>query len=209
MKTFKILVCILLTALAPRFALADMVGPYTPDANTLFLFHFDEAAGGTVTTNNGSKTGNSYSVNEATASTTPPPVTTMLGAPGYVNGATNFNNCMTNPTAGYEFGYDFNKSGAYDGDVSSGTQSADRLIMTNLNIGNVGSTPFTLEALIRPTTTAGSQEIICTDNSQGNTLRGFQFRIDITQDIAGRTGLRSWSLRRRHGSRSGRRFCLH
>jgi len=178
MKTLKILVCILLAALVPRFALADMVGPYTPDANTLYLFHFDEAAGGTVTVNSGSKGGNSYSVNEATATTTPPTVTTMLGAAGYLNGATNFHNCMTNPTAGYEFGYDFNNSGAYDGDVSSTVQSADRLVMTNLNIGNVGSTPFTLEALIRPTTTAGSQEIICTDNSQGNTLRGFQFRIN-------------------------------
>lgn len=27
-------------------AQADLAGPYTADANTLYLFHFDEAAGG-------------------------------------------------------------------------------------------------------------------------------------------------------------------
>lgn len=165
---------------------ADLVGPYTPDANTLFLFHFDEAPGGTVTVNTGTKGGNAYSVNELAASTTPPTITTMLGAAGYVNGATNFGNCITNPglssaavdQLGNVVGYDYNNNGAYEGDVSAATQSPDRLVMTNLNIGNGSQTSFTLEALIRPNSTAGSQEIICTDNSQGNTLRGFQFRIN-------------------------------
>ncbi|MBW8864753.1 MAG: hypothetical protein JF609_07490, partial [Verrucomicrobia bacterium] len=161
MKTLKILGCLSLAALAPQFASANLVGPYTADANTLFLIHFDEAAGGTVTTNNGSKAGNFYSVTEATASATPATVTTMLGAAGYVNGPTNFNNCMTNPTTGYLFGYDFNKSGAYQGEGSA--PAGDALAMTNLNIGNGSQTSFTLEALIRPTSIAGNQEIICTD----------------------------------------------
>ncbi len=163
-------------------AVADLVGPYTPDANTLFLLHFDEAAGGSVTTNLGTKGGNFYSVDETAASATPPVVTTQLGAPGYVNGATNFNLCMTNFNTGYEFGFDFNNSGAYQGDVSATAPSPDALVMTNLNMGNGGQTPFTLEAAIQPTTTAGNQEIICTDNSgppngSGNVNRGFQFRI--------------------------------
>jgi autotransporter-associated beta strand protein len=175
MKTLKISLCLLLTAVFPRFASADLVGPYTADANTLFLLHFDEAAGGTFTTNYGSKGGKFYSVNEATASATPPTVTTMLGAAGYVNGPTNFNNCMTNPTTGYEFGYDANNSGAYQGDASGSSLSADAIAMTNLNIGFGGQTPFTIEALIRPTTTAGNQEIVCTDSSASS--RAFQFRI--------------------------------
>jgi hypothetical protein len=176
MRIIKLSPCLLLTILLPRFALANLVGPYTPDANTLVLLHLDEAAGGSVTANVGSLGGNFYSVNEATASATPPTVTTMLGGSGYVNGLTNFHNCMTNPTTGYLFGYDYNKSGAYDGDVSSTTLSADRLNMSVLNIGNGGQTPFTLEALIRPTSTSGNQEIICTDSDAGN--RAFQFRIN-------------------------------
>ncbi len=171
----------LLATLVPRFAFADIPGPYAPDADTLYLFHFDEAAGGTLTANSGSKGGVAYSVNEVSASATPPTVTTMLGAAGYsTNSPTSisFGNCMTNPTTGYLFGYDYNNSGAYQGDVNSGTQSADRLSLTNLNIGNGGQTPFTLEALIRPVSTSGLQEIICTDNSQATALRGFQFRIN-------------------------------
>ncbi len=166
---------------------ADLTGPYTPDANTLYLFHFDEAAGGTLATNVGSRGGVSYSVDESVATATPSTVTTMLGATGYSISSpavVSFGNCMTNPTVGYEFGYDYNKSGAYDGDsgFSPNPPSADALVMTNLNIGNGGQTPFTLEALIQPTSTAGSQEIICTDSStpgiSGNTGRGFQFRIN-------------------------------
>lgn len=175
MKTIKLFLCLLAVLLAPRFALADLVGPYTVDANTLYLFHFDEAAGGTLTTNVGSKGGVAYSVNENPASATPPLVNTMLGAAGYVNGPTNFNNCLTNPVSGYVFGYDFNKSGAYEGE---GTYPAgDAMGLTNFNIGNGGQTPWTLEALIQPTTTAGAQEIICTDSSGGS--RGFQFRINV------------------------------
>ena len=89
-------------------ARADLVGPYTADADTLFLLHFDGVAGGSVTPNLGTKGGNFYSCDLSAASATPPVVTTMLGAPGYVNGLTNFNNCMTNPTVGYLFGYDAN-----------------------------------------------------------------------------------------------------
>ncbi len=154
---------------------ADLVGPYTPDANTLFLLHFEEAAGGSVTTNLGTKGGNFYSVNEAAASATPPLVTTMLGAAGYLNGATNFHLCMTNPTTGYLFGYDFNNSGAYDGDVSGTVLSADRLAMTNLNIGNGGQSPFTIEAVIQPSNISANQEILCTDSDAGT--RAFQFRL--------------------------------
>src|SRR6185437_7702190 len=127
------------------------------------------------TTNLGTKGGNFYSVSEAAASATPGLVTTMLGAAGYVNGLTNFNNCMTNPTTGYLFGYDFNNSGAYDGDVNGTTLSADRLAMTNLNIGNGGQTPFTIEAVIQPTTITPNQEILCTDSDAGT--RAFQFRL--------------------------------
>jgi len=92
----------------------------------------------------------------------------MLGATGYsTNSPTviSFGNCMTNPASssaqsGYEFGYDYNRSGAYEGETTT-IRSADAMVMTNLNIGNGGQTPFTLEALIQPTSTAGSRVKYC------------------------------------------------
>jgi autotransporter-associated beta strand protein len=173
MKNFKLFLGLLTAVLTSRLALADLVGPYTPDANTLFLLHFDEAAGGSVTANAGSKGGSFYSCDLSAASATPPTVTTMLGAAGYVNGATDFHNCAVNPTTGYLFGYDANNSGAYQGEGSA--PAADALAMTNLNIGNGGQSPFTIEALIQPNTISGNQEIICTDSSGSS--RAFQFRI--------------------------------
>src|SRR5438445_11692129 len=57
--------------------------PYTWDVNTLFLFHFDEPAGPSAATNAGSIEGTAYSVNMTTASSSPPVVTTILGAAGF------------------------------------------------------------------------------------------------------------------------------
>jgi hypothetical protein len=178
MKALKLSLCLPLILFAAKLASASIVGPYTPDANTLFLFHFDEPAGGAVTANVGSKGGNSYAVSEATASATPPTENNLLGYPAYATNAISFGNCMSNSTTGFEFGYDANNSGAYQGDVSSTSLSPDAILLTNLNIGNGGQTPFTLEALVAPQAIVSgvNQEVICTDNSSGS-ARGFQFRI--------------------------------
>ena len=168
---------------------ADLVGPYTPDANTLFLFHFNEAAGSTVTVNSGTKGGNAYSVDANPAALVPPTITEMFGAAGYSVNGVNFGNCITNPGAssanadqlGYGVGYDFNNNGQYDGELNNAALALDAFGMTNLNMGNGGQTPFTLEALVRPIGITNSLEIICTDNSHpaaGNAGRGFQFRIN-------------------------------
>ena len=181
MKNIKLFFTLALALFAAQFSKADIVGNYTADASTLFLLHFNEAAGTSTVTNYGSKGGLFYTVVNSTGgngTAVPPLVTTMLGAAAYVNGPTNFISAMTNPAAGDLVGYDFNASGAYQGDVTTTTPSPDRLAMTNLNMGNGGASPWTLEALIRPTTTAGNQEIICTDNgAAANSGRGFQFRI--------------------------------
>jgi len=174
MKILRLFFCVVLATVVPKFASAALVGPYTADANTPFLVHFDGAAGSSAAINNGTKAGNFYSCDEATGTATPPTVTTMLGSAGYVNGTINFHTCMTVPLTGYLFGYDGNKSGAYQGEGTA--PAADAIVMTNLNIGFGGQTPFTIEALIQPNTVAGNQEIICTDSSSG-TVRGFQFRI--------------------------------
>ncbi len=171
LKSLGLLASALLASVQP--STADLVGPYTPDANTLFLLHFNEAAGSTVTANAGTKGGNFYSCDLSVASATPPVVNTMLGAAGYLNGAINYGTCLTNPTPGYLLGYDFNNNGAYQGEGTA--PAADALAMTNLNIGNGGQSAFTIEALIQPVSTTGNQEIIATDSSGGS--RGFQFRI--------------------------------
>jgi autotransporter-associated beta strand protein len=171
MKTLLRKSLFLLTALAPTLSQAIVVGPYTLDANTLHLYHFDEPAGGVVTVNVGTIGGNAYSVNEAAASATPPTVTTMLGGTAVAG----FGNAVTNPTVGFLIGFDANASTAFQGDVSSSSLSADRINMSALNMGNGGQTAWTLEALIAPLQTNVNQEIICTDSSAGT--RGFQFKI--------------------------------
>jgi hypothetical protein len=143
--------------------------PYAADANTLALFHLDEA-GGSVTTNTGSLGGNAYSVSESSATTTPPTVTDIFGYASYA-GFSNASSCAF----GELIGWDRNSSGVYDGD-NGFTLSADKFPMSLLNMGNGGQTPWTLEAMIAPTTTNVNQEIICTDSSA--TSRGFQFRLN-------------------------------
>ncbi len=165
--------------LTPWLVRANLTGPYTADASTLVLLHLNEAAGNSVTANVGSLGGNFISVNYSSDTTPLTVVTTMLGATGYSTNsptAISFGNCESNTTAGYELGYDYNKDGVFEPDTGSAT-SLDFLGMTNLNIGKNGQTPFTLEALIQPTTTAGAQEIICTDSSAANSSRAFQFRV--------------------------------
>lgn len=145
--------------------------PYTWDANTLFLFHFDEPAGSSATTNTGSIEGSAYSVNMTTASSTPPIVTTVLGAAGFAG----FGNAANLNTSGYIIGFDSDNSGAYNGETAEGFS------MSQLNMGNGGATPWTLEAMIYPSVTNINQEIISTDSSASN--RGFQFRLNIAGQL--------------------------
>ncbi len=63
----KAAIYLIIVMFMPRMASALIVGPYTPDANTLFLFHFDETAGGSATTNAGSLGLNAYTVANATS----------------------------------------------------------------------------------------------------------------------------------------------
>src|SRR2546425_694263 len=128
----------LFTAFIPALSQAVIIGPYTSDANTLHLYHFDEPAGGVVVANTGTIGGNAYSVNEAAASATPPTVTTVLGAAAF----SGFGNAVSFPTAGYLIGFDANASGAYQGE-STTVLRADRINMNTLNMGNGGQTPWT------------------------------------------------------------------
>ena len=153
------------------FSVQAAPSPYTWDANTLFLFHFDELAGASVATNGGTLQGNSYSVNMTTASSSPPLVTTVLGTASYPG----FGNAANLNTSGYMVGYDADDSGAYNG------ETAEAFSMSQLNMGNGGPAPWTLEAMIFPSVTNANQEIISTDSSAAS--RGFQFRLNTAGQL--------------------------
>jgi autotransporter-associated beta strand protein len=168
------------TAGATPHALAS----YAADASTLLLFHFDEPAGTSVVTNYGTLSGTpgsrrAYTVDQTSAITTPPLVTSVLGAgayPGFGLAA------RLTGANGYLVGWDANDSGAYDGDQSASVLSADGTNLSVFNMGNGGQSAWTMEALICPTNATVAQprngEIICTDNSLNSPdPRGFQFRL--------------------------------
>ncbi len=164
----------LAASLAASLAQAS-IAPYAADANTLHLYHFNEAAGGSVTVNSGSVAGNAYTVNCAVASVTPGTVTTMLGASG-PSGFGNAINVASVGTSGNLVGFDANGSGAYQGDVNATTPSADRINLSAL--GMTGTAPFTVEALINLNSSTGNRHILSTDWSGATTgTRGFQFRV--------------------------------
>ncbi|HZI33387.1 MAG TPA: hypothetical protein VFF11_13690, partial [Candidatus Binatia bacterium] len=177
MKNVKFFTTLLLAFALPKFALADLAGPYTPDANTLYLVHLDEPSGGSVATNTGSRGGVFITATNTTSGNglaLPPSVTTLLGYPSF----SGFNKAVSGTNvdgqADAVIGYDGNNNGVFDGDVQGGQASLDGIAMTNLNIGVGGASPFTLEALIRPGNITANQEIICSDSYH---VRGFQFKI--------------------------------
>ena len=166
--------------LAAQTVSGSIAGPYSSDSSTLLLFHLDESATGSNTLNYGTlnTSYNAFSVNLTAAGTLPATVTNVIGASNSFSG---FGKAANLNTAGYLIGFDYNGSGAYDGDVSSSSLSADAITMSTLNLGNGGLTPWTLEAMIRPTVTNQNQEIICADSSASS--RAFQFKINTTGQL--------------------------
>ena len=165
-----------LATLASQSANADITGPYTADANTVYLYHLDEAAGATSAANAGAAgfaaiafDGDPW-INSAT--NPQPSVTTVLGA----GGATGFGSAANISAVDFGLGVDANASGGFQFGPSDGA-SPDALSHSSLT-GADGS--FTLEAMINLPTAIGTStyEIFCTDNSLAAASRGFQFRIN-------------------------------
>jgi hypothetical protein len=156
------------------------VAPYAvADADTSYLFHFDEAAGSSVADNLGSAgfdaiacSGGAFADGVAQ-----PANTTLLGAAGY----SGFGNAA-NVTGNALFGIDADGNGSFlasDGAPITGTdQLPDH--STVFGTGNA----FTLEALVNlPSITSGNRELICTDNNGVAADRGFQWRITGTGNL--------------------------
>ena len=150
---------------------------YTADANTVYLYHLDEAAGSTSAISTGSTTSAAiaYDGNPAAnhATNAQATVSTILGAAAY----SGFGTAANISAADFGLGVDANASGGFQMGVN-GAASPDAITQGSLAGGN-GS--FTIEAMINVSSITGvNREIICTDNSLANTARGFQFRISTT-----------------------------
>lgn len=156
---------------------AGVLPPYTADADTVYLYHFDEAAPATSAANAGTA-GFAAIAYDGDPLMNPtvnpqPAAPNVLGAPGY----TDFGKCANISAVDLGLGVDANSSGGFQ--VGT-TTSPDSILQSSLAAAD-GS--FTMEAMVNLpaiTGTGVNREIICTDNSLGNTLRGFQFRINPT-----------------------------
>ncbi|GAA5130146.1 hypothetical protein JIN84_04275 [Luteolibacter yonseiensis] len=156
------------------------LAPYSsPDADTSYLYHFNEAAGGSSAANAGSTgraalsvDGNPYAGDAVDQAL----ITSVLGYPGYTGfGEAAFvsgDACL---------GVDADGNGAFrpgDADPVGLDEMTDH--STIYGVGNA----FTLEAMINvPSITAGNREIICTDSNGAAADRGFQFRINATGNL--------------------------
>ncbi len=158
-------------------ARAGVSGPYGPDASTVHLFHFDEAAGGSSAANAGSSTVSllaySGTAAPATAATAQPASTAILGAAAYSEA---FGKAADISAASLGLGLDADGSGGFEPGTATSPDSVTHASLA----GADGS--FTLEALVKlPAITGSVREIISTDSSQAN--RGFQFRIDSSGQL--------------------------
>ena len=165
---------------------AQIVTPYTADADTLYLYSFDEAAGGGVAANEGTAGFNAVGFsNPFAGSTSDQPVNTgLLGATGF----TGFGNAAT-IGAGNGFGVDVDGSGGFravSGSTAVNTTARPDDLLQSDVLGTTGS--FTVEALVNVSSLGAQQEIIATDSAftaalGGNASRGFQFRINNDNNL--------------------------
>lgn len=161
-------------------ALQAGVAPYpTADPDTSYLYHFNEAAGGSSAANLGSAgvaalsvDGNPY-VGDGLDQ---PLITSVLGSTGY----NNFGNAASLFSDAC-LGVDANGNGTFtpgDSAPVGPDEMADH--STIFGLGNA----FTLEAMVNVSSITGSnREIICTDTNGAAADRGFQFRINATGNL--------------------------
>ncbi len=187
-KTYAIVVPAAALALLGQQATAS-IAPYSPDANTTYLYHLDEAADTTAPFND-------PAVNSSTLSTSTQKAIPFDGnpyagdglaqaAPGAsqlgVAGLAGFGNAANITAADFGLGVDLSGNGAFEmGDAApaSADQAPD-----HGNIFGVGNR-FTLEAMIKvPSITSGVRHIISTDDNGATADRGLIFRITATGQL--------------------------
>ncbi len=154
----------LAVALGSSFARSQVVAPYLPDANTVYLFHLDEPAGSSSAANVGTagRAGIAVDANAVTVTDV------FAGTAGVFGKSASLAN-----TRG--IGIDFDQSGSF----SSG--GPDRFDFSSLT--GTGHA-FTLEALVKPSTADFiNHGQIWSGESSVEGQRGFQFRIKNTEKL--------------------------
>ena len=175
--SLQILACTLITFAAAPASFGSIVGPYVPDANTIFLLHLDETSGG-ITTNGVPGSASFIATANPSAATPRNPLSGLLGATGASGVGFDFGLCadlsFSNSVGLF---IDANGNGVADLDVNA-TVPADAISGSTFT---GGSGEFTLEALVNlPSITGANREIISMDNSGGAGARPFQFRVNST-----------------------------
>lgn len=154
---------------------ASLRAPYVADADTAFLFQFEEAAGSVVAANSGSRGGSAIAYSAATypGDNVAAPTSTgiLAGAASFAG----FGQSATLGTANTGLGFDASGDGAFALDDGS-PLSLDRATDHNVMLGANGA--FTVEALVNLSTAlGGNRQIVSTDHGDGTAAnRGFQFR---------------------------------
>jgi hypothetical protein len=162
--------------IAASGAQAALLGPYSADTNTVYLYHLDEAAGASSAANAGSAGYAAISYQGqpfAGVNVDQPTITSVLGATGYA-GFGRAADLSANNQIG--LGVDVSGDGAYTIDERAAAPTSVDRQPNHSGIFGAGNA-FTLEALIKLPALTGNREIICTDNGDDNNAdRGFQFR---------------------------------
>jgi hypothetical protein len=142
-------------------ARAGVIGPYTVDANTLHLWHLDEAPGTT-----GPLT------NEVGGGITVQPMNITGDGTGTVNSA------IMGATGAAGFGKAATVTGTDDGIESTNGSGSPARVSPSAVVGSDGA--FTFEALVNlPAITGGAKQILSMESAASNPpYRLFQFRID-------------------------------
>ena len=174
MRSHRLLLPLLPLALLGN-AQAGIRPPYTADADTVFLFHFEESAGSTVAANQGSRGGNAIAYSAAAYPGDNVAATTSAAILAGTASFTGFGQSATLGTANTGLGFDASGDGAFM--LDDGSPLGPDRVADHASFVGTGNT-FTLEALVRlDTALGGNRQIISTDHGDaaaGN--RGFQFR---------------------------------
>lgn len=165
--------CLIALLSAPT-GYAAIKGPYSTDANTVFLLHLDEPATAGIATN--SVPGINFIATADSTGTTPKnPTPGILGATGASGLGYNFGGCA-NMTYSNSVGLfaDANSNLVADLDTVS-VRGADAIPVNSFTDPTTGA--FTLEALVKlAALPSANAEIICMDSSAAATSRPFQWR---------------------------------
>ncbi len=210
MRRVILVVCLAATAVSSASAVSGALLPYTADAATLHLYHFDEAAGTSIASNSGSVGGNALTVQESattlgSSASSTGVVTTMLGAAAYpgLGSAVSVAKPVPVSPATYAvgnqgIGFDASNNGAYSQAGGSSTLSQDAL-PTGAFSGYFSGGSYTLEAMVNlqaiNTPWSTGQRDIISFESNVTTSRSIYLRIDAGALQLGNAGsFRSFAI---------------